>query len=86
MIKTILKKIGLNKTSAWKQCSKMKASYLQCKIDKKMHGYMQLYGLEALDKIYKIFNNNNVKIWFEYVWGTERSVYGVVEAKTGDLL
>ena len=66
MIKTILKKIGLNKTSAWKQCSKMKASYLQCKIDKKMHGYMQLYGLEALDKIYKIFNNNNVKIWFEY--------------------
>lgn len=24
------------------------------------------YGLEALDKIYKIFKTNNVNIWFEY--------------------
>lgn len=66
MIKNILKKIGLNKTSAWKQCAKLKASYVQRKIDKKMHGYMQLYGLVALDKIYKIFKTNNVNIWFEY--------------------
>lgn len=36
------------------------------RVEKAMHKAMDEYGLEALDKIYKVFKKNNTDIWFEY--------------------
>lgn len=62
----IFKEFGLDKTCLYKYVLKKKNAYSQYKHDMKMHSYMKKYGLEALDKIYKICSNRGKDIWFEY--------------------
>lgn len=65
-LKKICKDLGLDRTCLYKYILTKKAAYYQYKCDMKMHSYMEKYGLEALDRIYKICCKKGKKVWLEY--------------------
>lgn len=66
MIRAILKKYHLEGTIVDKIYTKTIVSLKDKWNEKGTRVNIHTYGIEALDKIYKVFKANDVSIWFEY--------------------